>query len=72
MELSAQMIAIRAAKGTAQQSDLKAELFSDEYPVNRPLLQAIEPHDNGPPVLPIDQQDRADRCRNLKSDTRSA
>jgi len=57
---SAQMIAIRAAKGSAQQADLKAELFSDEYLIKRPLLKAIEPHDNGPPVPLIDELDRAD------------
>ncbi|MEM7256486.1 MAG: MoxR family ATPase [Pseudomonadota bacterium] len=59
---SAQMIAIRSAEatGTADRSALQKELLSDEYLIRRPLLQALEPHQEGPPVLLIDEIDRAD------------
>ncbi len=59
---SAQMIAIRTAE-VAQISDRKAlqdELFSDDFLIRRPLLEAMEPHPEGPPVLLIDEIDRTD------------
>jgi MoxR-like ATPase len=39
---------------------LKAELFSDEYLIKRPLLQAMEPDERGAPILLIDELDRTD------------
>lgn len=57
---SAQMIAIRSAEAAGSKVDLKSDLFSDEYLIKRPLLQAMEPHPEGPPVLLIDELDRAD------------
>lgn len=36
------------------------ELFSDAYLIRRPILQALEPRDGPPPVLLIDEIDRAD------------
>ncbi len=59
---AAQMIAIRTAEasGGADRDALKAELFSQDYLIRRPLLQAMEPHAEGPPVLLIDEVDRTD------------
>jgi len=58
----AQMVAIRTAEasGGADRSALQSELFSDEYLIQRPLLQAMRPDDNGAPVLLIDELDRTD------------
>ena len=39
---------------------LTSAIFSPEFLIKRPLLQALEPHPNGPPVLLIDEIDRAD------------
>ncbi len=57
-----QMIAIRAAEaaGGADRDVLKAELFTQEYLIERPLLQAMRPQDGGAPVLLIDEIDRTD------------
>jgi len=58
-----QMIAIRIAEaqGGARRDALEAQLFSPEYLVKRPVLRALEPSANGaPPVLLIDEIDRAD------------
>jgi len=59
---SAQMIAIRTAEatGTADRELLQEELFSGDYLIRRPLLEAMEPHPEGPPVLLIDEVDRTD------------
>ncbi|NOD75244.1 MULTISPECIES: MoxR family ATPase [unclassified Ruegeria] len=58
----AQMVAIRTAEasGGADRSALQAELFSDEYLIERPLLQAMRPDEYGAPVLLIDELDRTD------------
>lgn len=57
-----QMIAIRTAEaaGSADQQALQAQLFSDDFLIRRPLLQALEPQAEGPPVLLIDEVDRTD------------
>ncbi len=59
---AAQMIAIRTAEavGGTDRKTLQAELFSDAFLIRRPLLQALEPHEAGPPVLLIDEVDRTD------------
>lgn len=59
---AAQMIAIRTAEaaGSADRSALQRQLFSEEFLIKRPLLEAMEPHDAGPPVLLIDELDRTD------------
>lgn len=59
---SAQMIAIRTAEaaGATDRSALQKELFSDEFLVRRPLLEAMEPDPAGSPVLLIDEVDRTD------------
>ena len=58
----AQMVAIRTAEatGTAERDSLTSELFSGRYLIRRPLLEAMEPHAEGPPVLLIDELDRTD------------
>ncbi|WP_170329931.1 AAA family ATPase [Ruegeria arenilitoris] len=58
----AQMVAIRTAEasGGADRNALQTELFSDEYLIERPLLQAMRPDESGAPVLLIDELDRTD------------
>lgn len=57
-----QMIAIRTAEaaGGADRAALKSELFTEDYLIERPLLQAMRPQDGGAPVLLIDEIDRTD------------
>ncbi|MBE0413015.1 MoxR family ATPase [Yoonia sp.] len=57
-----QMIAIRTAEaaGGADRDVLKTELFTEEYLIERPLLQAMRPQSGGAPVLLIDEVDRTD------------
>jgi MoxR-like ATPase len=57
-----QMVAIRTAEATGggDRAALQAELFSDDYLIRRPLLEALEPQEGGPPVLLIDEVDRTD------------
>lgn len=57
-----QMIAIRTAEaaGAADRAALQADLFSDAFLIRRPLLEALEPQEGGPPVLLIDEVDRTD------------
>ncbi len=57
-----QMIEIRLAEATGEQSRerLADDVFDRRFLIERPLLQALEPHDEGPPVLLIDELDRAD------------
>lgn len=58
----AQMVAIRTAEaaGGADRGALQAELFSDKFLIERPLLQAMRPDEHGAPVLLIDELDRTD------------
>ncbi|WP_238367327.1 AAA family ATPase [Mesobacterium pallidum] len=58
----AQMIAIRTAEaqGNADRDILNRELFGPDFLVERPLLQAMRPDENGAPVLLIDELDRTD------------
>ena len=58
----AQMIAIRTAEasGSSDRTALKSELFSEEYLIKRPLLEAMQPDENGAPILLIDELDRTD------------
>jgi len=57
-----QMIEIRLAEAAGQtdRDALGKDIFREEFLIRRPLLRALEPHDNGPPVLLIDELDRAD------------
>lgn len=57
-----QMMAIRLgeASGEHDRARLAADVFSEQYLIKRPLLQALEADDSGPPVLLIDELDRTD------------
>jgi len=59
---AAQMVAIRTAEasGGADRKALQTELFSDDYLVERPLLEAMRPDGRGAPILLIDELDRTD------------
>lgn len=59
---AAQMIAIRTAEasGSADRDALRAELFTEDYLIERPLLAAMRPQPGGAPVLLIDELDRTD------------
>ena len=57
-----QMIEIRLAEaqGVHNRDDIAKEIFSDEFLIARPLLQALRDSGQGTPVLLIDEIDRAD------------
>src|SRR3954468_20707539 len=57
-----QMIEIRLAEaaGETSREALAADIFTDRFLIKRPLLQALESADDGPPVLLIDELDRTD------------
>ena len=57
-----QMIEIRMAEAAnnKDKSKIEPDIFSNTFLIKRPLLQALEKHPNGPPVLLIDELDRTD------------
>lgn len=57
-----QMIEIRLAEaeGAADRAAVREGIFSPRFLVKRPILQALESHAEGPPVLLIDELDRTD------------
>lgn len=57
---AAQMVAIRAAEGAGGAGAAKADLFTEDYLIERPLLAAMRPQPGGAPVLLIDEVDRTD------------
>jgi MoxR-like ATPase len=61
---AAQMIAIRIAEaeGAADRERLVSDVFSEKFLVKRPLLDALTPDPSGPPVLLVDELDRADEA----------
>ena len=61
---AAQMIAIRLAEasGETDRARLSQDVFSEQFLIKRPLLQALEADVAGPPVLLIDELDRADEA----------
>jgi MoxR-like ATPase len=63
---AAQMIAIRLAEaeGAVDRERVSHDVFSEQFLIKRPLLQALEPDiaRGGPPVLLIDELDRADEA----------
>src|SRR6201986_4927669 len=60
----AQMMAIRLAEASGEHDKdrIEHDIFSERYLIKRPLLQALEPGVAGPPVLLIDEIDRADEA----------
>jgi MoxR-like ATPase len=61
---AAQMIEIRAAEaaGDTDRQALVSDVFAERFLIRRPLLQALDPDPAGPPVLLIDELDRADEA----------
>ena len=55
-----QMVAIRVAEAEGSSGDIGKGLYQREFLTERPLLSALEQHPGGPPVLLIDEIDRAD------------
>ena len=56
-----QMIEIRLAEAAEEErGEIESTIFSDRFLIKRPLLQALEPEIEGPPVLLIDELDRTD------------
>ena len=51
--------AVGATEGTAV-AEIEDELYDERFLVRRPLLQAVSSHEGPPPVLLIDEVDRAD------------
>ena len=65
-----QMMAIRLAEveGSTDRARLESDLFSSRFLIKRPLLQALEPDTQGPPVLLIDELDRTDEATSADCD----
>ena len=59
---SRQMLEIRLAEaaGTVDKAKLARDVFSEEFLIERPLLQALRSDNRGAPVLLIDELDRTD------------
>ena len=57
-----QMLEIRLseAAGDRDRDSLAEDIFSEQFLLRRPLLQALDPDLDGPPVLLIDELDRTD------------
>jgi MoxR-like ATPase len=55
-----QMVAIRIAEAEGSHADIGKGLYNRTFLTERPLLSALEKHPGGPPVLLIDEIDRAD------------
>ena len=57
-----QMLEIRMAEaaGTEDRERIAADIFDRRFLIERPLMQALEPQEGGPPVLLIDELDRTD------------
>ena len=53
-------IRMREASGATDREALAADLFGPDFLIKRPLLRALEAPDDRPPVLLIDELDRAD------------
>jgi MoxR-like ATPase len=64
-DYSRQLLHVRAAEATGETAgmsadDLEAQLYGERFLIKRALLRAIEPVEGPPPVLLIDEVDRAD------------
>jgi MoxR-like ATPase len=55
-----QIMAIRLAEAGGKSAEAAKDIYSEQFLIKRPLLQALEPHASGPPVLLIDELDRTD------------
>ncbi|MBX3161156.1 MAG: MoxR family ATPase [Deltaproteobacteria bacterium] len=62
-DFAKQMLAIRIAQArdvAADREQLERDLYGDRFLLRRPLLEALAPDPAGPPVLLVDELDRAD------------
>jgi MoxR-like ATPase len=64
-DYSRQLLHLRTVESTGEAEGsaakvLEDELYSEDFLIRRPLLEAISSHDSTPPVLLIDEVDRAD------------
>ncbi|MBA5777651.1 MoxR family ATPase [Stappia sp. F7233] len=61
---AAQMVEIRVseAAGDTDHDELSKNVFSERFLIKRPVLQALQPSLDGPPVFLIDELDRADEA----------
>src|SRR5437588_10109365 len=60
-DYSRQLLHLRAAEARGGAAgDVEDELYSERFLVRRPILAAIAHHDGAPPILLIDEVDRAD------------
>ncbi len=55
-----QMVEIRLVEASGDRDTLEDDIFSERFLIKRPLLQALEPDLDGPPILLIDELDRTD------------
>jgi MoxR-like ATPase len=57
-----QMIEIRLAEaqGVSDRRELESDIFDERFLIRRPLLEALQPHAEGAPILLIDELDRTD------------
>ena len=55
-----QMVAIRLHEAEGRAGHIGDSLYAPEFLIERPLMQALRKDDRGPPVLLIDEIDRAD------------
>ncbi|MDP2618929.1 MAG: MoxR family ATPase [Hyphomicrobiales bacterium] len=55
-------IRIAEAEGVTDRGRLEEDVFSERFLIKRPLLEALEPHTEGAPVLLIDEIDRTDEA----------
>ncbi|WP_420550033.1 AAA family ATPase [Curvivirga sp.] len=57
-----QMVEIRMSEASQEMNkkQLQSNLFSDQFLIKRPILQALEEQEAGPPILLIDELDRTD------------
>ncbi len=57
-----QMLEIRLAEagGAQDRERIASDIFDRRFLIERPLMQALSPHEAGPPVLLIDELDRTD------------
>lgn len=62
----AQMIAIRLGEASGEAAEsrkaLEQSIFSEDYLIRRPVLQALESHEGKAPIFLIDELDRADEA----------
>ena len=55
-----QILEIRLAEAENRVDEMAKDLYSREFLIERPLLKALSPRPEGPPVLLVDELDRAD------------